>query len=39
LSGVFRLQQPEQLIELLPQLLPVRIRSRTRWWINVEALA
>lgn len=39
LSGVFRLQQPEQLIDLLPQLLPVRLRSRTRWWINVEALA
>lgn len=39
LSGVFRLQQPEQLIELLPQLLPVRIRSRTRWWISLEALA
>ena len=38
LSGVFRLQQPEQLIELLPQLLPVRLRARTRWWINVEAM-
>lgn len=39
LSGVFRLQQPEKLIVLLPQLLPVRIRSRTRWWINIEAQA
>lgn len=39
LSGVFRLQDPEQLLQLLPQTLPVRLRQRTRWWIRVEHIA
>ena len=39
LSGVFRLEDPEQLLQLLPQTLPVRLRQRTRWWIRVEQAA
>ena len=39
LSGVFRLEDPEQLIQLLPQTLPVRLRQRTRWWVRVERIA
>ncbi|RCL20482.1 peptide ABC transporter substrate-binding protein [Pseudomonas sp. AFG_SD02_1510_Pfu_092] len=39
LSGVFRLDDPEQLLQLLPKTLPVRLRQRTRWWVRVEALA
>jgi len=38
LSGVFRLEDPEQLLQLLPQTLPVRLRQRTRWWVRVEGL-
>ncbi|AJQ49668.1 MULTISPECIES: FecR family protein [Pseudomonas] len=39
LSGVFRLEDPEQLIQLLPQTLPVRLSQRTRWWVRVERTA
>ncbi|MNM73621.1 fec operon regulator FecR [compost metagenome] len=39
LSGVFRLEEPEQLLQLLPRTLPVRLRQRTRWWVRVEGLA
>ncbi|MEB6592658.1 MULTISPECIES: FecR family protein [Pseudomonas] len=39
LSGVFRLEDPEQLLQLLPRTLPVRVRQRTRWWVRVEGLA
>lgn len=39
LSGVFRLEEPEQLLQLLPSTLPVRLRQRTRWWVRVEGLA
>ncbi|MFI7839881.1 FecR family protein [Pseudomonas asiatica] len=39
LSGVFRLEDPEQLLQLLPRALPVRLRQRTRWWVRVEGLA
>ncbi|MGC9744533.1 FecR family protein [Pseudomonas sp. P1B16] len=39
LSGVFRLDDPEQLLQLLPKTLPVRLRQRTRWWIRVEHMA
>jgi ferric-dicitrate binding protein FerR (iron transport regulator) len=38
LSGVFRLEDPEQLLRLLPQTLPVRLRRRTRWWVHVESI-
>jgi transmembrane sensor len=37
LSGVYRLEDPEQLIQLLPQTLPVRLRRHTRWWIRLES--
>ncbi len=39
LSGVFRLEDPEQLLQLLPQTLPVQLRQRTRWWIRLERLS
>lgn len=39
LSGVFRLEDPEQLLQLIPRTLPVRLRQRTRWWVRVEGLA
>ncbi|MEX5507332.1 FecR family protein [Pseudomonas putida] len=39
LSGVFRLEDPEQLIQLLPQTLPVRLSQRTRWWVRVERMS
>ncbi|MNH22283.1 fec operon regulator FecR [compost metagenome] len=39
LSGVFRLDDPEQLLQLLPKTLPVSLRQRTRWWIRVEHMA
>lgn len=39
LSGVFRLENPDQLLQLLPQTLPVQLRQRTRWWIRIERVA
>ncbi|MFV3329050.1 FecR family protein [Pseudomonas sp. NY15372] len=39
LSGVFRLEDPDKLLELLPQTLPITLRRRTRWWVRVERLA
>ncbi|MDR6715445.1 transmembrane sensor [Pseudomonas hunanensis] len=39
LSGVFRLADTDQLLALLPQTLPVRLRERTRWWVRLERLA
>jgi len=37
LSGVFRLDDTNQLLALLPQTLPVRIEKRTDWWVTVSA--
>lgn len=39
LSGVFRLQDPEQLLQVLPRTLPVQLRQLTRWWVRVEGVA
>ncbi|MHC6223293.1 FecR domain-containing protein [Pseudomonas sp. X10] len=39
LSGVFRLEDTDKLLQLLPQTLPVRISYRTRWWVRLERLA
>lgn len=39
LSGVFRLEDTDKLLAVLPRTLPVQIRYRTRWWITVERLA
>lgn len=39
LSGVFRLEDPEQLLQVLPRTLPVQLRQLTRWWVRVEGLA
>ena len=39
LSGVYRLDNPYRLLQLLPQTLPVRLREHTRWWIRLEPVA
>ncbi|MDD2059773.1 FecR family protein [Pseudomonas sp. GD03860] len=39
LSGVFRLQDTDKLLQLLPQTLPVKLSYRTRWWVRLERLA
>lgn len=36
LSGVFRLEDTDKLLAILPQTLPVQLRYRTRWWVNLE---
>lgn len=36
LSGVFPLSDTERILHMLPNSLPVQVRSRTRWWITVE---
>lgn len=38
LSGVFRLEDTDKLLAVLPQTLPVQLRYRTRWWVRLEAL-
>ncbi|MDT4873099.1 Protein FecR [compost metagenome] len=39
LSGVFRLDDTDKLLTLLPRTLPVQLHYRTRWWVTVEARA
>ena len=39
LSGVFRLEDTDKLLQLLPQTLPVILRQRTRWWVRLERLS
>lgn len=39
LSGVFRLNDTDKLLALLPRTLPVQLDYRTRWWVTVEARA
>lgn len=36
LSGVFRLEDTDKLLALLPQSLPVRLNYRTRWWVTLQ---
>jgi transmembrane sensor len=36
LSGVFRLEDTDQLLAVLPRMLPVQLRYRTRWWVTLE---
>ncbi|MHC8289685.1 FecR domain-containing protein [Pseudomonas sp. XS1P51] len=36
LSGVFRLENTDKLLAILPQTLPVQLRYRTRWWVTLE---
>ena len=36
LSGVFRLEDTDKLLAILPQTLPVKLRYRTRWWVTLE---
>ena len=39
LSGVFRLEDTDKLLAILPQTLPVQLRYRTRWWVTLEPVA
>lgn len=39
LSGVFRLEDTDTLLAILPQTLPVQLRYRTRWWVTLEPVA
>ena len=39
LSGVFRLENTDTLLAILPQTLPVQLRYRTRWWVTLERQA
>ncbi|MBK5526464.1 FecR family protein [Pseudomonas sp. TH06] len=39
LSGVFRLEDTDKLLTILPQTLPVQLRYRTRWWVTLERVA
>ena len=36
LSGVFRLEDTDKLLAVLPHMLPVQLRYRTRWWVTLE---
>ena len=39
LSGVYRLEDTDALLAVLPRTLPVQISYRTRWWVRVERSA
>ena len=36
LSGVFPLDDTQRILNMLPNSLPVQVRSRTRYWVSVE---
>lgn len=36
LSGVFPLQDTDRILATLPSVLPVRVRSRSRYWVLIE---
>ncbi|VCU69139.1 fec operon regulator FecR [Pigmentiphaga humi] len=37
LSGVYRLDDSDELLAMLPDILPVQVRYRTRYWVHVGA--
>ena len=39
LSGVFRLDDIDKMLAVLPRTLPVQLHYRTRWWVTVERAA
>ncbi|WNW12496.1 DUF4880 domain-containing protein [Pseudomonas sp. DTU_2021_1001937_2_SI_NGA_ILE_001] len=39
LSGVYRLDDTDRLLAVLPRTLPVRLAYRTRWWVSVQGQA
>ncbi|WP_122313726.1 FecR domain-containing protein [Pseudomonas cichorii] len=39
LSGVFRLEDTDRLLAVLPQTLPVQLSYRTRWWVTLQRQA
>lgn len=38
-SGAFPLDNTDRILDMLPNVLPVQIRERTRYWVTVEAKA
>lgn len=38
LSGVFPLADTQRILNMLPNSLPVQVRSRTRYWVTLEAI-
>lgn len=38
-SGVFKLAESDRLLARLPEILPVKVRYFSRYWVRVEALA
>jgi len=36
LSGVFRLEDTDKLLAILPQTLAVQLKYRTRWWVTLQ---
>lgn len=39
LSGVFRLEDTDKLLAVLPQTLPVKLSYHTRWWVTLQRQA
>jgi ferric-dicitrate binding protein FerR (iron transport regulator) len=39
LSGVFRLEETDKLLAVLPQTLPVQVSYRTPWWVTLRRQA
>lgn len=37
LSGVFRLDDTDELLRVVAQTLPIRVQYMTRWWVQVKA--
>jgi transmembrane sensor len=37
ISGVFPLADTERILDMLASSLPVRVRSRSRYWVTLEA--
>lgn len=37
LSGVYRIDDTDRLLAILPRTLPVRVEYRTRWWVQLSA--
>jgi len=37
LSGVYRLDDTDKLLQVLARTLPVRLQRHTRWWVRVVA--
>lgn len=36
-SGVFPLDDTDRILAMLPSVLPVRVRQRSRYWVSIQA--